>query len=91
MKTPEEYVKEWSGSSMFPSRELCSIIKQAQTEAYNQAIDDAANNADIAIKKKSHHGKYRKWQKVKEEDVDLFDHEVMYSVDKQSILKLKKV
>ena len=42
MKTPEEYVEEWSGSSMFPSRELCAIIKQAQTEAYNQAIDDAA-------------------------------------------------
>ena len=32
----------------------------------------------------------RKWQNVKEEEVDLFAYEVMYFVDKNSILNCLK-
>lgn len=42
------------------------------------------------MKKKSNYGKSRKWQKVKEDEVDLFAYEVMYFVDKNSILNCLK-
>ena len=49
-------------------------------KSWNSVIDK------IDMKKKSNYGKSRKWQKVKEDEVDLFAYEVMYFVDKNSIL-----
>lgn len=43
------------------------------------------------MKKKSQYGKYRKWQKVKEDEVNLFDYEVQYSVDRDSILNCAEI
>ena len=40
MKTPEEYLKNWNGYGKFLSRELAEIIKLAQTESYNECLDD---------------------------------------------------
>lgn len=54
------------------------------------ALEIAAEKAEIGMKKKSHHGKYRKWQKVKEDEVDLFSYEVQYFVNKESILNCLK-
>lgn len=62
------------------------MVLSAMKEAVRRALELAAENANIGIKKRSQYGKYRKWQKVKEEEVDLLDYEVQYSVDKESIL-----
>jgi len=62
-------------------------IKEAMKEACRQTLELAAARASIEGKKKSQHGKYRKWQKLKgTEEVDLFSYDIQYSVDKQSIL-----
>lgn len=54
------------------------------------ALKIAAEKAQIGMKKKSNYGTHRKWQKVKEEEVDLFAYEVQHFVDKQSILNCLK-
>lgn len=87
MKKPEDWYSQWLDGDF---GDMLSFVKDIQLEAYNQAIDDAAKNADIGMKKKSNYGKYRKWQKVKDTEVDLFQYEVQYFVDKESISKLKK-
>ena len=46
MKTPEEILKNWSFYGKIPTRELEKIIEQAQTEAWNEAIEIAAENAE---------------------------------------------
>jgi len=43
MKTPEEWLKEWSFFEKIPTRELSAIIKEAQKEAWNEALDWAAS------------------------------------------------
>ena len=50
-------------------------------------LEIVADKAEIGMKKKSNYGSHRKWQKVKEGEVDLFAFEVQYFVDKDSILK----
>ena len=63
------------------------IIPEEWLEEYaNIVLNIAAEKAKIDMKKKSNYGKSRKWQKVKEDEVDLFAYEVMYFVDKNSIL-----
>ena len=59
-------------------------------EYANIVLNIAAEKAKIDMKKKSNYGKSRKWQKVKEDEVDLFAYEVMYFVDKNSILNCLK-
>ena len=52
-----------------------------------EAALKAASEVHIKVEKKSQHGKYRKWQTVKEgEEVDLFNYHMQYSQDKKSIL-----
>ena len=52
-----------------------------------EAALEAASEVYIKVQKKSQHGKYRKWQTVKEgEEVDLFNFDMHYSADKKSIL-----
>ena len=59
MKTPEEYIgnfkfikEDVTGIGQFEwiddveKQDLIKVIKQAQIESYNEAIDDAAENAD---------------------------------------------
>jgi len=50
----------------------------------------AAKKAEIKVQKKSMYGKNRKWQNVKEMEIDLFDWEIQHSVDKSSILNILK-
>ncbi|MCE5226489.1 MAG: hypothetical protein LLG05_11625 [Porphyromonadaceae bacterium] len=45
MKTPEEWLKEWSFFEKIPTRELSAIIKETQKEAWNEALDWAVQNA----------------------------------------------
>ena len=52
-----------------------------------EAALEAASKVHIKVQKKSQHGKYKKWQTVKEgEEVDLFKYDMHYSADKKSIL-----
>lgn len=45
-----------------------------------------AEKAEVKTEKKSQYGKYRKWQKVKDdEEFNLFDYSMRNSVDKDSI------
>lgn len=67
------------------------IIPEEWLEEYaNIVLNIAAEKSKIDMKKKSNYGKSRKWQKVKEDEVDLFAYEVMYFVDKNSILNCLK-
>lgn len=67
------------------------IVPEEWLEEYaNIVLNIAAEKAKIDMKKKSNYGKSRKWQNVKEEEVDLFAYEVMYFVDKNSILNCLK-
>ena len=66
MKLPEEWMKIFHCIST-----QLTLIEEVQKEAYNQAIDDATENANCIHYFNSAHG-------------------CEYSVDKQSILKLKK-
>ena len=59
-------------------------------EYASYVLSVAAEKAKIAMKKKSNYGTHRKWQNVKEDEVDLFAYEVMYFVDKNSILNCLK-
>ncbi len=55
------------------------------------ALKIAAEKAEIEVKKKSNYGTHRKWQKVKDDEQwDLYDYEIMYSVKKESILNCLK-
>lgn len=47
MKTPEEWLKEWSFFEKIPTRELSSIIKETQKEAWNEALDRVLENGKV--------------------------------------------
>lgn len=65
-------------------------IIDAMKEYAKEALRDAAEKSVLKLRKKSQYGKYRKWQKVKdEEEIDLFSYEVEYSVDKDSIINIE--
>lgn len=58
MKTPEQLLKEngiipetTQHNSDYMYRAVCKIIEQAQKEAYNQALEDAAENASCEYEK----------------------------------------
>lgn len=84
MKTAEEYSKEWSNNPEIPFED---IIKQAQKEAYNQAIDDAIENATLSLFDWEDGG----FKEHKRKDNKFIINDGNYVlIDKQSILKLKK-
>lgn len=65
--------------------EQAKIVKEYVAEV----LKLAAERAKLSVKKKSVHGKYRKWQNTKEdEEVDLFSYDMQYFVDKDSILNI---
>ena len=93
MKTPEEYLKfiefaevDASEAGMFyfadnlEKGELIKLIQQVQKEAWNEALDKAAENADADIY-------FKGWLAEQEPFVEGEDYEVY--VLNQSILKLK--
>lgn len=47
MKNPEEYLEKWSFYNEIPTRELEVILKQMQIDAWNEALDRAAESADV--------------------------------------------
>lgn len=61
MRTPEEILdkidrifyekdnKSYSLGSAISYENVCEVIKQSQKEAYNEAIEDAAREADVKI------------------------------------------
>lgn len=67
-------------------------VIEAMRQYGEEVLKIAAEKAKIEMKKKSHYGKYRKWQNVKieEEEVDLSDYTVQYFVNKESILNCLK-
>jgi len=98
MKSPEEYLKNlvnnykgknepYLDSSYFiydgTVHPIINIIKQAQIDAYNEALDDAVENATIE------HIDLTSDEVFDYTDV-LVDDDVEVRINKQSILKLKK-
>lgn len=45
MKTPKEYTSKYKYYPTIPVKVVNSIIKEAQIEAYNEAIDNASQKA----------------------------------------------
>lgn len=74
----------------YPYNDSLKAVLQAMDKYAEEVLKIAAEKAAIGMKKKSQYGKYRKWQKVTEEEVDLSDYEVQYFVDKSSILNCLK-
>ena len=66
------------------------VIEEAMKEyarlKCQELLEIVAEKVEIGMKKKSNYGTHRKWQNVKEDEVDLFDYQVQYFVDKDSIL-----
>jgi len=67
------------------------VIKEAMIEfaelKCKELLNIVAEKAETKLEKRSQYGKYRKWQKVKDdEEFDLFDYEMRTSVDKKTIL-----
>ena len=85
MKNPKEYLEKWSAYKVFPSRELSHIIKQAQIDAYNEALEDAAHNVEGHIEWIKDGEKFDYTDVLSDEGVD---YEI--AISRQSILKLKK-
>ena len=93
MKKPEEYLiprvlKNW-GTDLESIKES---IKQAQIEAYNEGIKDAAKNAQMigyySEPNKSEGITLKRFKRIWKNR--LFQVETNLAIDKDSILKLKK-
>ena len=83
--TAEEFYKSIVGESSVGYTEE-AMIEFAKLHV--EAALVSASKVDIKVEKRSQYGKYRKWQKVKEnEEFDLFQFEMKSSPDKVSILK----
>jgi len=79
MKNPEEYIIEtekdhWADQE-FNKDDITKWIKQAQIDAYNEALDDAVENADFGVNQNDN-------------GCPCFNDD--HFIDNQSILKLKK-
>ena len=97
MKTAEEFVSKWSNwwitnnnknvlNRAFEN-ELKEIIEQAQKEAYNQALGDAAKKAKVSLFDWINGG----FKEFKQNSNHYSINDGTYvKIDEQSILKLKK-
>jgi hypothetical protein len=80
----------------FNKSKIIDIIKKIQNDAYNQAIDDAAENAMIYQKyynEYDHKTMFTRWKNkgYPRVDGDGYQYGVdVINIDKESILKLKK-
>lgn len=93
--TTKEILEEWlSQTDQTNLKEGHYFVIQEAMKEYarlkcQELLLLVAEKVKIKTEKKSQYGKYRKWQKVKdEEEFDLFDYEMRTSVDKTSILNV---
>lgn len=85
MKIEEVIKKDKNG--VFTEVDIAKMMKEYTKIKCEELLEIVSEKASISCKKKSQFGKYRKWQKVKDdEEIDLFSYEVQYSVNKDSIL-----
>lgn len=94
MKTPEEIRVYLFGTqlSLFTWIDINRAIKQAQIEGYNEALKDAVKNVKISgyysEPNKTECFNLKKFKRIWENR--LFKVETNITIDKDSILKLKK-
>ena len=85
MKNPEDWYIQWLDGDY---GDMLSFVKDIQTEAYNQAIDDAANNLCLVLNTYQH-GIVKKREGLGQEVST--ERELEYiECDRDLILKLKK-
>ena len=86
MKEANEYLGILTFNPNTLTDEVVEIIKQAQVDAWNEALDKAAESAEIEERnyKKSPFKTLNLGQEISSEYEGVY-----YGVDKQSILKLK--
>ena len=80
MKTPKEWFEEELSGEPLTQESIIEVLEIVQKEAWNEAIDKAAENADADIY-------FKGWLGEQEHFVEGEDYEVY--VINQSILKLK--
>jgi len=81
MKNPEDYLEIFIKEPNFD--EVSELIEQAQKDAYNEAIDDAVKNVDL-IEITGDIAAHNESPSIENDMGDV------WTIDKQSILKLKK-
>ena len=85
-----EEILENNRNAAFYNQNSDYRIKSMEEYAYlkcKELLKIVAKKAEIKVEKKSYYGKYRKWQKVKDDEAfDMFDYETKFSVDKDSII-----
>ena len=89
MKTAKEWFEEELSGEPLTQESVIEVLERVQKEAWDEALDKAAESAEVkAYYKYRHKGsRYKEWKE--EDDIDLFETTQMYKLDKQSILKLK--
>ena len=89
MKTAKDWFEEELSGEPLTQESVIEVIKMMQEETWNEAIDKAAESAEVkAYYKHRYKGsRYKEWKEG--DDVDLFETTQMYKVNKNSILKLK--
>ena len=84
MKTAEEWLDKWMKTH---GMTFLETIKQAQKEAYNQAIEDATKKAKVSLFDWFNDG----FKEFKQNSNHYSINDGIYvKIDEQSILKLKK-
>jgi len=84
MKNPEEYLESFSilkhtehYNYTYLYNKINEAIKQSQIDTYNEALDDAVNNA-------------KGFGVIEDTNIPAYTPNIDIRIDKQSILKLKK-
>lgn len=67
LKNPEEYLANIGSItigliSYYNTNDVLKVIKEVQIDAYNQAIEDAANYAEITDMSSGNVGEYVEWE-----------------------------
>jgi hypothetical protein len=79
--------KEWFDTMITGSPDIKEVISEIQREAYNQALEDASENATLSLFDWEDGG----FKEHKRKDNKFIINDGNYVlIDKQSILKLKK-
>ena len=58
MKTPEEYIREFIQPQVLSITSIARMAYQIQKDSYNQAIQDAVDNAEVSYEKNHEYGSY---------------------------------
>jgi len=89
MRRPRQIFEDLLSGEPLTQESVEWCIKIVQIEAWNEAIDTAANKAEIKSYYKSNnkHSRFKEWKEG--ENIDPFNTTQMYKVDKKSIKSLK--